>query len=368
MESLRNNQGYILRQKENSMKIYFSTFTTGAQEIIKKFLQKRKVRIKLLLDGLVVYESNLSLQEIRNFRLFNNSFILLSSFSNLPPSVKSLEKMLKSLANTSRLSQKIVSNLPSRRRNFKIVTSLENRMVAVNRFFLEKLEKLILKTGKVKLNIKKPDLEFWLLLRREGYGFFGIKITYPLKKERPQKGKLSRQIAYMMALLSKPNPKDIVIDPFAGYGSLPIERAASFPYQQIIAVDKNKHLVANLKKKVKKMRKRIKVIQGDALTLEEINDKAIDKIISDPPWGEFEKIENIEKFYESMLKEFDRILKPKGIAVLLIGTKESFENILIDRFKKAFLLEKKYDILVSGKKAAIYKLVKINEGYENKNK
>lgn len=331
---------------------------------MKEFLIKRGMKIKLLLDGLVVYESNYPEREIRNFHIFNNTYLLLRSFSNLAPNAKSLEKILAVVAHDKNLSHQIAVNLPPRRRNFKIVSSLENRMVPVSRALLRTLELVILRTRGMRLNIKKPNLEFWALLRREGYGFFGIRITYPFRDEGyREKGELRKEIAYIMSFISKPSPKDVVLDPFAGYGTIPLERARSFPYKEIIAVDKDGNLVSKLKQKIKAFGKNVNVIRGDALALNGIQDSSIDKIISDPPWGEYKGMPNLEKFYEAMLKEFNRVLKSDSIVILLVGAKEIFENVLRSKFANTFRLERKYDILVSGKKAAIYRLIR---NYGNK--
>lgn len=346
------------------MKTYFSTFITGTQEIVREFLAKRGVKIKLLLDGLVVYESDYPEREIRNFHILNNTYLLLRSFSNLAPNAKSLEKILAVVSHDKNLLHQITIHLPSHRINFKIVSSLENSMVPVKRELLRKLESIILRIPGTRLHIKKPDLEFWALLRREGHGFFGIRITYPFRHENyREKGQLRKEIAYILSFISKPNPKDIVLDPFAGYGSIPLERATSFPYKKIIAVEKENDLISKLKQKVKISGKKIEIIRGNALSLGGIQNNSIDKIISDPPWGEYKEAPNLEKFYESMLLEFNRILKQEGIIILLIGAKDVLENTLQNKFTNIFKLQKKYDILVSGKKAAIYKLVR---NYENK--
>lgn len=59
-----------------------------------------------------------------------------------------------------------------------------------------------------------------------------------------------------------------------------------------------------------------------------------------------------------MLNSFYRVLNPNGVVVLLISEKELFKGLL-DKFN---LLEK-HDILVSGKKATVYKLKKLNNGF-----
>jgi len=63
-----------------------------------------------------------------------------------------------------------------------------------------------------------------------------------------------------------------------------------------------------------------------------------------------------------MLKEFIRILREDGILTIVMGQKELFEGIL--KPLSELVLVEKYDILVSGKKAAIYKLkYKKNQEY-----
>lgn len=87
-------------------------------------------------------------------------------------------------------------------------------------------------------------------------------------------------------------------------------------------------------------------------------DNFIDKIITDPPWGFYQHMDiDINVFYKKMLQEFYRILKPNGILVLLTARKKEFENSLADCQNKYKLVDK-YHILVSGKKAAIYKIIK----------
>ena len=54
-----------------------------------------------------------------------------------------------------------------------------------------------------------------------------------------------------------------------------------------------------------------------------------------------------------MAKEFSRVLKSGGIAVILVA-----REIELDRFISEFKLLEKYQILVSGKKASIFKFLR----------
>ena len=68
----------------------------------------------------------------------------------------------------------------------------------------------------------------------EGIDFFGTRISYNYDKiKSKQKGKLKTELAHLLSFLSAPSPKDIILDPFAGYGAIPKERIHSFPYLQL---------------------------------------------------------------------------------------------------------------------------------------
>jgi tRNA G10 N-methylase Trm11 len=82
--------------------------------------------------------------------------------------------------------------------------------------------------------------------------------------------------------------------------------------------------------------------------------------VTDPPWGQFSQIDNLQDFYIKMLREFYRVLKIGGIAVVLNGNRELFEELVTAKnigYKFDMVME--YKILVSGKKASIYKLIKV---------
>ncbi len=68
------------------MNLYFSTFITGFDQVIKKALidSINDVQIELLTDGLVIYKTNSNLNNIRGLKFLNNSFILLRRFDHLP--------------------------------------------------------------------------------------------------------------------------------------------------------------------------------------------------------------------------------------------------------------------------------------------
>lgn len=299
------------------MNAYFSTFIPGLGEVIKNQLEKllKSFSCQLLLDGLIVYQSESSPEEIRKLRFFNNSFL------QKKPEEKINLKLGKS---------------------FRVVFSKENELISVNKERLTKIENKIAKINGLIVDRANPDFEFWFLERREGSKYTGVRLTkHPDYKTVLGKGQLRPELAELLCLISVPNINDIVLDPFARSGAIGMSRK-NYPHKEIISGDINPN------------NQNIKNI--DALNLKGFDNESVNKIITDPPWGiSVGKDLNLNDFYIKMLNEFWRVLKPNSILVILMGNKEFFENIL-KNFSGKFILENKYDILVSGKKAGIYKI------------
>ena len=98
----------------------------------------------------------------------------------------------------------------------------------------------------------------------------------------------------------------------------------------------------------------VEVFVQDALKAEKIADKSLDLIITDPPWGYYEDIGDINKFYAQMFASFRRILKDDGRLVILSARKEEIEKAASDA---KFSIENSLHTLVNGKKASLYLFV-----------
>lgn len=336
------------------MTSYYSTFVTGTQEIIPAVLKQKlkDVRIDTVLDGLIVYRTAESVEKIKNLRFFNNTFALLFQTKGKT----SVEKLVKTVLGNKDVLSGIPKVIFKNKRTFRVIASDENETVSINRNLLIKAEDTISRKLKLKTNRSLPDLEFWFLKRSEGYGFIGIRITKTPNYEKTlHKGELRPELAHLMCIMGDLKQSDVVLDPFAGYGSIPIECAKSFKVKNIIASEKDKEIFKLLEKEVKKSGLKIVLGRWNALKLTSLTNSSIDKILTDPPWGLFEENGvDIEDFYQKMLNEFSRTLKPGGLLILLTAQKETLEKAMNQN--KVFNLQAKYDVLVSGKKAAIYKI------------
>lgn len=321
--------------------LYFSTFISGFSPVIEAALisYTKNTVITKKLDGLVVYVTESPPSHIITLPFFNNSFQLLQSANTLKPLLR--QKF-------SQQAETWWSGAISGEQTFRIIISKGNELISIQKQQLERLENIFSQTLRLKVDRANPDFEIWFLERSEGCAFCGIRLTKkPSTEKYLQKGELRPELAWLLCFLSEPSKTDIFLDPFAGYGSIPLART-QFPYKKIIASDKA------ISGKIKAKSKIIETHIWDAIHLR-LAEHSIDKIVTDPPWGMF-KNENIESLYQKMFLEFARVLKPNGILVILTAQKELTEQLISEN--KAFLLQKKYSILVSGKKAGVYTLWK----------
>lgn len=171
-----------------------------------------------------------------------------------------------------------------------------------------------------------------------------------------QQGTLRPELAYSLSRIAGIKENDIVMDMFCGFGSIPKAIIKHYKYNMIFASDIDEEKIVLLKKEFKNNNKKLYIKQRDALNLCYFEDGFIDKIITDPPWNFYDK-QNIPfvEFYQTILNEMFRIIKPSGKIVLIMGNIGEFEQALA---KTEFKCENISNILVNGKKANIYELKK----------
>ena len=340
------------RQKDEVLRIYYSTFIPGLLEPVEEALRSElpDSRIVLALDGLVAYESGAKADVIEKLSFVTNSFYVLKHFEG-----SDLSSMAAAILKDRALSFEMPLALP-RSKTFRVITSIANQLVAVDNGILEALERKITANTGLRSHRSKPDFEFWLAQRSEGHGFFSLRLSHHKAYDKIlQKGELRPELANILCRLSEPKPKELFLDPFAGSGAIPIQRAMGFPEGLVIASDQDERAVELLRERIKDLglKKRVVVRRDDAFRLTRYQDGSLHAIVTDPPWGHFAKTEApITEFYRDMLREFVRLLRPDGKLVILTA-----ETVALDAAIEQcgrLLILRKFNILLSGKKACVY--------------
>jgi tRNA G10 N-methylase Trm11 len=244
-------------------------------------------------------------------------------------------------------------------KSFRIVTSSKNKLVSVNPGLKTQTERYISGQTKLRADRGAGEQEFWFLSRSEGNSYFMRRLSkHASYGKLLKKGELHPEIAYMMSFLAEPCANDLILDPFCGYGAIVEQLLKHFKCGCVYAADIDEAVLQSTIKKAKQYPEaKHEIFNCDVRQLiPKAGKESIDRIITDPPWGIYEMIADIKSFYREFLGIFTSLLKPRGIMVILTAQKEALLEALDET--KAFTIAERHDILVSGKKSAIFKLVK----------
>lgn len=323
-------------------KKYFATFTSGCQQIITNRLSRFpafELKVLEMYDGLVIFESGLSVNQLSELRFFNNVFGLIANLGKF----ESIDEAAKKLLDAD------YSGVP--KGDFKVGARIMSQTVALRD--LAQVQKSITDHTGAVANSHHPALEYQLLMRDDGRTYWGWRLPSAGYKNRTlEAGELRPQIAHIMGLLAGIDQRQVVLDPFAGYGAIVRECLQGFHCQKVIAVESNIHLIPHLKSIPHLIAE-----HGDAARLDRIEARSIDRVITDPPWGKFGEYNDadLEHLYYGAIRQMHRVLRAKGVAVIL----SAYELLPTIAKECGFNIERSYHVLISGKKATLYKLRKL---------
>lgn len=228
--------------------------------------------------------------------------------------------------------------------SFRAMFSEANRLAPVDKEYRVAFEQAI----RIPSNRAEPDTELTVLHRSNGNGLLLLRLTRPSKA---RKGELSRALASCLAYLTHPEKSGRFLDPFAGSGAIGIARMALSGSERIFLSDADPVLVQRLRQR---MEGRAETECLDALTLtERFREGEFTEIAADPPWGLYRPIDrSTTLFCSQILENLSWVLAPYGRCVVLTAMKSEFA-LTVKEHPELELLDR-FDILVNGKKAAIF--------------
>lgn len=323
---------------------YISTYITGLGNVVKNRLITDLPGAKVIrvFDGLIYYKYDGNFNDLKRIIYLNNTFCVMKVYKGNQLDFKVMvNKCIKG-------RQQFLIN----KGTFRVRFSRENQFVKVDRNVTQNAEKSIQGNSCLRLDRVNPTTEIWYIIRSEGMGFFcQLLFKRKVTEKKLNKGELRPEFSNLMCSCITLNKDMIICDPFCGYGAISKQLITRFNVKKVYASDLDKEKVDLIKKSKWSENKKIKVFHANAMKLKEIADSTVDAVITDPPWGYYEQIDDMKDFYKEMLKELNRIVKENGKIVILTARKEEFESSCIDL---GISISKKYDTLVNGKKASVY--------------
>ncbi len=303
--------------------MYFATFISGCSDIIATRLQRfpnAQLQVRDIQDGLVVFDSEMSVGQLSDLRFFNTVYSQLKH-GEIPEWPRGSRVQIRAYRGTQSTS---------------IPADLQQKVIDAG----------------YQLVAHKPQYELLWWQHGDGQELWGQALPRPgYKTRRLEPGELRSELAHILGLVASLDSRDIVLDPFAGYGAIPRECLQGFHCQQVMAIEQNQHLIPHLKSIP-----HLIAMQGDARKMEHLETRCVDRVITDPPWGDYDKVgdHELKDLYHRALSEIHRVLRAKGCAVIVTAA-TWLGDMAADQ---SFVVEKQYDIVVAGKKVHIFKLRK----------
>ena len=327
---------------------FVSSFITGFQSVIEQDLTKRFKNLKIinLYDGLVHYRFDGDSRELDKMIYFNNTFFVLKTMKGKGLSFPSLVGSVCSGKNYFLVNKG----------SFRVRFQNENQFAKVDKNLTRRAEDYVLQNSKLKLDRLSPTNEVWFSIRREGFAFCGELISKrEFTEKNLNKGELRPEIAYLICCFSDIQASDTILEPFCGYGSIPVQLAKKFRFEKLYVSDLDSERATQTAARKQLSAPNIECCTADATVLSHIADKSINLVITDPPWGYFEELPDIEGFYKKMFASFDRVLTQDGRMVILSARKEELERTAT---AAGFKIKNSLHTLVNGKTAGVYQLTR----------
>ena len=161
----------------------------------------------------------------------------------------------------------------------------------------------------------------------------GVRLSDSPLHRRPYKldsrtGTLHPPLAYAMALLSSLGDQQVVLDPFCGVGTIPIESLRVGSQIHSWGLDIDPEIIHKAALNSQAAKADVKFILGDAGQIP-FAAGTINRIISNPPWGRVVGPQG--KLAAGMVpffREISRVLHPQGRTVLLVDSaRDQLESI-----------------------------------------
>lgn len=325
------------------MRLFYSTCPAGLEEASKR-LAAAKVpgfSAKATYSGALVYSARVDKPECAGF---TNTYIQIARLDKASSVLHAARLFLterRALADVERTMRDYGFE------SFRVMFSEQNKLVSIEKEYREAYERAI----RMRSNRETPDTELTILRRSNGCALMLLRLTRPV---HVKKGELSPSVAACMAYLARPEEGGRFMDPFAGSGAIGVARMALCKSKRIFLSDIDSATVTKLRRRIPG---RAEIEQLDALRLTERFDGGeFTEIACDPPWGLYRPLDaDAADFNRRLVENLEYVLAPYGMCVVLTALKTEFANAV----KKSGLdMLERFDILVNGKKAAIFVLRK----------
>ncbi len=249
---------------------------------------------------------------------------------------------------------------PKGKPTYRLITQMSGQAVYLRRQAREALAKGL--AGHLPASWRPAEenasVEVWLTLQGET-AFCGLRLSTREMRHRNYKvehipASLRPTVAAALVRLTGFGPGMVVVDPMCGAGTIAAEllellRSHRGQGVQVLAGDCDRAAVRAADINLRRLPPAL-LARWDARRLP-LADGSVDRVVSNPPFGkQLSTPEEIVPLYRAMVAEYNRVLKPGGRAVLLVGDLGQ-----LDRAARAagWQSQRRLDVRILGQHAGI---------------
>ena len=242
-----------------------------------------------------------------------------------------------------------------RRMPFRVTSRLSGRRNFRRRDLQQVVERVFLERGWY-LATSNAALDVWAEVHGDD-GYISIKLSKNDMAQRSYKqahipASLKPTIAYSMVRLSRPHPNDVFLDAMCGAGTILLERALMDRYRYLIGGDISTEALDATLTNFGRQHQPRQFFHWDTRNLP-LQPNTVDKIVCNLPFGEtIGNVSQLTNLYRRCLREYERVLKPRGRMVLLTSQRELLNTELKQR--RSLRVAQKLTVDVRGMRAWIY--------------
>jgi predicted RNA methylase len=242
---------------------------------------------------------------------------------------------------------------PLGRNGFRVMFHVDGRLVAPSPQARQGLEDAVGAATGLRLQPRGKCQEYWVIARRDWPTvYLGERLPGSQAHRPAEKGSLSGELSALLVSVSRPDPRDVFLDPFAGSGSIVAARLA-IPAQKVIYNDLDKSLCRSAAARLGH-RAGLIFLHDDGTAMNSVKAAEVTAIVTDPPWGEYgESIGDYAKFTRSLAAEFSRLLNPRWGRLVLLVSRRHAEQMQESLIEHGFAGESPIGVLVNGHPAAV---------------
>lgn len=309
--------------------------TIARQELTERFGDTGHLKILDRRPQRLLFQYRGNPRDLLSLRTAEHLFLLLKQTPKMTRSRSSLAALSRPLARFNfkeafDCCRQVGINV-RRRMPFRVTSRLSGKRNFRRLDLQQVIERAFLERGWY-LAKSKSALDVWAEVHGDD-GYISIKLSKNDMAQRPYKqahipASLKPTIAYSMARLSRPHPDDVFLDAMCGAGTILLERAHIGRYHYLIGGDISTEALDATVTNFGRQHQPRQFFHWDARTLP-LQSNTVDKIVCNLPFGEtIGNVPQLTNLYRRSLKEYERVLKPRGRMVLLTSQRELFESEL----------------------------------------